>query len=124
MARKKPRATGAGLRDKPKRLDLSDLGGLNGLNEHGSDLEQIARDAVVGNLKDGRSGVLVHRNDALGILHARLVLNGAGDAQCHIDLRMYRLASLTNLVVRRQPAGVNDRTRAADNAAQDLRQLL
>ncbi|CAN4043812.1 hypothetical protein BBBGCB_BBBGCB_13015, partial [Dysosmobacter welbionis] len=51
-------------------------------------------DAVVGNLEDGRSVVLVHRDDALGVLHTGLVLDGAGDAQGDVHLRMHGLAGL------------------------------
>ena len=38
---------------------LGSLGGLNGVDEHGHDLEQVALDAVVGGLEDGGVAVLV-----------------------------------------------------------------
>ena len=60
---------------------------------------------------------------ALGVLHAGLVLDGAGDAQGDVHLRVHRLARLAHLVVRAQPAGVDGGTGAADDAAQHLSQL-
>ena len=49
---------------------LRGLDSLDGLDQHGGDLEQVAADAVVGDLEDGSSLVLVHGDDALGILHS------------------------------------------------------
>ena len=71
---------------------LRGLGSADSLREHGGDLEQVAADAVVGNLEDGSGVVLVHRNDALRILHTGLVLDGAGNAQGDVHLRVHRLA--------------------------------
>ena len=58
---------------------LGSLGGLDGLDQLGDDLEQVAGDAVIGNLEDGSGLVLVDGDDALGILHTSLVLDRAGD---------------------------------------------
>ena len=71
----------------------------------------------------GAESVLVDCDDALGILHASLVLDGAGDTQSNVQLRMYGLAGLTNLMVSRQPAGVDGSTGAANNAAEQASQL-
>ena len=38
---------------------LGSLGGLDGLDQLGNDLEQVAGDAVIGNLEDGSGVVLV-----------------------------------------------------------------
>ena len=54
--------------------------------------------------------VLVHGDDALGVLHAGLVLDGAGDTQGHIDLGMHGLTGLAHLVVGGHPARVHHRT--------------
>ena len=115
--------TSANVRRK-KALLLGSLGGLDGLDQLGNDLEQVAGDAVVGNLEDGSGLVLVDGDDALGILHASLVLDGAGDTQSNIDLGMDGLAGLADLVVSGDPTSVHAGTRGTHDAAQDLSQLL
>ena len=52
-----------------RKLLLRGLGSLDSLDQHGSDLEQVAADAVVSDLEDGSGVVLVDGDDALGILH-------------------------------------------------------
>ena len=52
------------------------------------------------------------------------MLDGAGDAQSHIDAGMFGLAGLANLVVGGDPAGVHAGTGGTNHAAQDARQLL
>ena len=59
---------------------LGGLGSLDGLDQHGGDLEQVAADAVIGDLEDGSGVVFVHGDDALGILHTGLVLDGGRGA--------------------------------------------
>ena len=86
-------------------------------------LEQVAADAVVSYVED-RSGIrLVNCYDALGILHTSLMLDSTGNAQSNVQLRMYGLAGLTNLVVSGQPAGVDSSTGTANNAAEQASQL-
>ena len=51
------------------------------------------------------------------------MLDGAGDTQSNVQLRMYGLAGLTNLMVSRQPAGVDSSTGTANNAAEQASQL-
>src|SRR4029450_7842363 len=51
----------------------------------GHDLEEIAHDAVVGNLEDRGFLVLVDRNDGLAVLHAGEMLDRAGDADGDIE---------------------------------------
>ena len=67
---------------------LARLRGLEGLDQHRGDLEQVAADAVVGDLEDRRGVVLVDRDDALGLAHTGLVLDGAGDTKSNVDLRV------------------------------------
>ena len=88
-------------------LLLGSLRGLDGLNEHGRDLEQVTADAIVGNLKDGGGVVLVDSDDAFGVLHTGQMLDGAGNAQGHVDLRVDGLAGLAHLVSVSDPASVN-----------------
>ena len=51
------------------------------------------------------------------------MLDRAGDTQSNVQLRMYGLAGLTNLMVSRQPAGVDCSTGTANNAAEQTSQL-
>ena len=88
------------------------------------DLEQIARDAVVGDLEDRRFGILVDRHDRARALHADDVLDGAGDAEREIELRRDRLSRAADLPIHRQPARIADRTRRRDLGAERLGQLL
>ena len=50
------------------------------------DLEQVAHEAVVGDLEDRRLGVLVDRDDHLAVLHAGEVLDRARDADRDVEL--------------------------------------
>ena len=64
-----------------KQALLGSLCSADGVDHHRDNLEQVAADAVVRYVED-RSGVrLVDRYDALGVLHAGLVLDRTGDAQ-------------------------------------------
>ena len=90
----------------------------------GVDLEQVAADAVVGDLEDRRGVVLVDRDDALGLAHTGLVLDGAGDTESDIDLRVDGLTGLTDLMVGSEPAGVDGNTGAANNAAEHIGELV
>src|SRR5205823_1682790 len=88
------------------------------------DLVQVADDAEVGELEDGRVRVLVDGDDRLRALHADLVLDRAGDADRDVELRRDVLAGLADLRRVRVPAGVDDRARGADRAAERLRESL
>src|SRR5215469_8459514 len=50
------------------------------------DLEQVADNAVIGDLEDRRLFILVDGDDHLRILHPGEMLNGAGDADSDIEL--------------------------------------
>ncbi len=72
----------------------------------GTTLNRSPHDAVVSHLEDGSGIVLVDGDDALGILHTGLVLDGAGDTQSNVDLGMDGLAGLADLMVSSQPASI------------------
>src|SRR5246127_6027170 len=80
---------------------VSALAGLDRIGELGSDLEQVAHHAVVGDFEDGRLFILVDRDDGLRGLHARAVLDRAGDAQRDVELGRYRLAGPADLELAR-----------------------
>ncbi len=69
------------LSDDPLHSSLSSLDGLDQLRNN---LEQVAGDTVISHLKDGSGSILVHSDDALGILHTSLVLDSAGNTQSNI----------------------------------------
>ena len=101
------------------RLPLADL-----VEELGDDGEQVADDAEVGDLEDGGFGVFVDRDDRLGGLHAGPVLDGAGDADGHVQLGGDGLAGLADLELVRVPAGVGDRAGRADGRAERVGEFL
>src|SRR5262245_63524960 len=70
------------------------------LHERGElrdDRVEVADDAQVAELEDGRVAVLVDRDDHLRGLHADLVLDRAGHAEPDVDLRRHDLAGLDTL---------------------------
>src|SRR3954471_11105811 len=79
---------------------------LHRVGELGQDLVEVPDDAEVGELEDRRVRVLVDRDDVLGVLHADLVLDRAGDAGRQVQLRRDRLAGLADLGGVGIPAGV------------------
>ena len=89
----------------------------------GHDLVHVADDAEVGDPEDRRLAVLVHRDDVVGALHADHVLGGAGDAERDVELRLHDLAGLADLLRVGHPAGVDDRTRRARRALEQLGEL-
>ena len=72
---------------------------LQRLHQLGHGREQVGHQPVVGDLKIGASGVLVDRDDHLGVLHAGQVLDRAGDAEGDVELRRDDLAGLADLLV-------------------------
>src|SRR6476646_10596955 len=97
---------------------------LERLDHGGNDFEQVADDAVLGDLEDRRVGVLVDGDDGLAALHADQMLDGAGDAEREIELRGDGLAAAADLALHRQPAGVADGTRGGEFRMQRLGELL
>ena len=103
---------------------LGSLGSLDGLDQLGNDLEQVTHDTVISHLEDGSGIVLVHSDDALGVLHTSLVLDSAGDAQSDVNLGVNGLTGLAHLVVSSDPAGIHAGAAGTNHAAQNLGQLL
>ena len=83
---------------------------LEGLDHLGNDLEEVSYDTVVCDLEDRSSIVLVYRDDALGILHACLVLDGTGDTESDVDLRVNGLTGLAYLMVGSYITGIDSGT--------------
>src|SRR5690606_8585731 len=98
---------------------LAQLGG-----ELRDDLEQITDQTVVGDLEDRRLLVLVDRDDDLAVLHPGEVLDGAGDADCDVQVRRDDLAGLPDLVFVGHIAGVDRGARGADRRVEHVGQLL
>src|SRR5690606_2089043 len=88
------------------------------------DLEQVAYQAVVGYLEDRCFLVLVDRDDHLGVLHARQVLDGTGDAHGDVQLRRNDLAGLTDLHVVGHEAGVHRGAGGAHGSPQLVGQVV
>ena len=81
-------------------------------------LEQVADQAVIGDLEDRRLLVLVDGDDDLAVLHAGEVLDGARDADGDVELRRDDLAGLADLLVVRRVAGIDRRARGAHRGAE------
>src|SRR5512139_110195 len=100
-------------------LALVDLFG-----RRGKDRVEVTDHAEVDELEQRGLLVLVDRDDRLGGLHARTVLDRAGDAGRDVQLRRHRLAGLTDLERVRVPARVDDGTRGAHGTAESVREAL
>src|SRR3954447_3434384 len=88
------------------------------------DVEEVAYDTEVDEFEDRRFRVLVDGDDRLRRLHARAVLDGAGDPDRHVELRRDRLAGLADLVGVRVTASVGGCTRGTDRRAETVGELL
>ena len=86
------------------------------------DVEEIADQPKVGDLEDRRFGVLVDGDDGARILDAGEMLDGAGNADRHVQLRRNDLAGLPDLHVVRRVAGIDRRARSAHRSAEFVRQ--
>jgi len=93
---------------------------LHGFGELREDFEDVADDAVGGDLEDRGFGVFVDGDDDLGRRHAGEVLDRAGDAAGDVEARRDDLAGLADLVRVADPPRVDDRARRADGAAERL----
>src|SRR2546421_3836804 len=87
-------------------------------------LEEVADDAVVGDLEDRRLGVLVDGHDHLGGAHAGQVLDGARDTEAQVELGRDRTAGLADLEAMRPPAGIDGGARGAHGGADHAPHLL
>src|SRR6185312_16071445 len=70
------------------------------------ELEEIADDAVIGDLEDRRFFVLVDRDDDFRILHAGQMLDRAGNADRDIEVGGDDLAGLADLIIIRHKARI------------------
>src|SRR5262249_16561003 len=91
---------------------------LHFLGELGQGLEEVGDQSVVGHLEDRSLLVLVDGDDDLGVLHARQVLDRAGDADCDVQGGGDHLPGLTNLEVVRHEAGLDRGTAGAPGRAE------
>src|ERR1700680_978694 len=82
------------------------------------DLEQVSHQPVIRDLEDRGLGILVDRDAHLAVLHAREVLDRAGDPDRHVELRGHDLARLPHLVVVGAIAGVDGGARGAERGTQ------
>src|SRR5712691_8063675 len=92
------------------------------LLQEGRDFEEVAYDAVVGDLEDRRFRILVDGADHFRRPHAREMLDGAGDAEAQVELRRDGASGLADLEPVRPPAGVHGRARGADGRADHFRE--
>src|SRR5665811_73432 len=102
--------------DRSDRPAVDGLAGPELRQESLADLEEVADDEHVGEVRDRRVRVAVDRDDRLGRLHADLVLDRPGDAEGEVEPRLHDLAGLADLLGVRDPARVNGRTGRADRA--------
>ena len=68
---------------------------------------EITNDPVIGHIKYERPGILVDRDDTLGVSHADNVLNGARNAAVDIQRRSDRASALPDEMCVRDPAFVH-----------------
>src|SRR5215475_12522883 len=87
-------------------------------------LEQIAHDAVVGDLEDGRLGILVDGADHLRRPHPRQVLDGPRDAEAQVELGRDGAPRLADLETMRPPPRVHRGARGAHGGPDDLGERL
>src|SRR3546814_6059450 len=82
------------------------------------DLEEIANQTEVRNLKNRRILILVDGDDGLGVLHAGKMLDRAGYADGDIDFGSNELTRLPHLIVVGDIASVHGRTRAEEQTSE------
>ena len=88
------------------------------------ELQDVVDDADVRHLENGGFGILVDGNDERVALHSGQVLERSADAAGQVNLGPHGLAGRADLTRLRQPLGIDDRTRAADDRAHRFGQLL
>ena len=87
------------------------LGRFHRRGKRGDHLKEVAHDAIVGDLEDGRVGILVDGDHALRAFHAHQMLNRSGDSNGQVELGRDSLARAAYLALQRQPAVVADGAR-------------
>ncbi len=125
QGRRRPPVRGhRGHRDRRgRRLSLRSAV-LEGLDELGEDLVDVADDAEVGDREDRGVGVLVDGDDRSRVLHAHQMLHGPGDATGDIDVRLHGLPGLPHLLGIGDPPRIDDRPGGARGGPEWLGQLL
>ena len=81
-------------------------------------MSYVANDAVVGDFKDGSFGVAVDGDDGFALVHAGEVLDGAGDSDGDVGLRLNGFAGLADLLGVGAPACIDDGAGCADGGAE------
>src|SRR5262249_13555430 len=89
-----------------------------GLFELRQDLEEVADEAIVGDLEDRRLLVLVDGDDHLAVLHAGQMLDRAGDADSDVEVGRDHLAGLADLPVVWRIAGIDGCAACADRGTE------
>eukprot|EP00128_Syssomonas_multiformis_P011250 Colp12_sorted_trinity150504_noHs@3303 len=100
-------------------VQLKYLRRVNGSNLGGKlrdSLEEIGNETDIGHLEDGSLGVLVDGNNGLAVLHTSQVLNGTRDTDSNVKLRGNDLASLADLKIVGNEAGINGGTGSTDGS--------
>src|SRR5258706_8076851 len=87
---------------------------VEGGGELRNDLEEVAHEAVVGDLENRRLDILVDGDDHLAVLHSREMLDRAGYPDRDVEIGRHDLAGLAHLIVVRYVARVDRRTRRAE----------
>src|SRR3954465_7142735 len=72
-----------------------------------NDFEEVADQAIVGDLKNGRFGILVDRDDDLAVFHSCKMLNGSRDSDRDVQVGRNDLAGLTDLIIVGHISGVD-----------------
>ena len=81
-------------------------------------LEQIADDADIRDVKDRSRRVFVDRDDEIRFFHTGQMLNRAGDTAGDVERRTNGFSGLTDLNFLRRPTGIYRSTGAGDFAAE------
>lgn len=89
----------------------------------GNNASVVADNTVIGDSKDGCVGIVVDADDAAAVLHADLILHGAGDADIDNVIGLDGSAGLTDLLLMRQPSHVHRGTRGRYLTAKKSRQF-
>ncbi len=84
------------------------LAGVEGFDEFGEHLVDVADNAEIGDREDRSLLVLVDGDDVFGALHADEVLGGTGDATGDVNGGLDDLSGLADLVAVGHPAGIDD----------------
>lgn len=102
--------------------DLTWLWLLQLLRQLGHLFKQISHEPHIRDLKDRCVGVLVDRRDDLAVLHAREMLDRAGNARAQIELRCDVFARLADLQAVVCKPAVHRCSRRPDGCPQSVRQ--